>query len=525
MLRSTAELLCGSAMIVHARPPLSRAVWVVGAGIALLLLSTAGRYGIFRDEYYYLMCADHPAWGYVDHPPLAMFLLALWKAVFGSSVTALRIPPSLLGGMVAVGAALVAREMRGGAVAQSMAALTAGLMPGTLALGSFYSMNSFDVVLWVLVVWIACRLLDPAGDRRWWWGLGGAVGLGLLNKYSMGFLCVGLGLGILMSPLRRELFTRQRLAGTLVVLLIVSPHVLWQIRQGWPTPEFIHNAQGVKNVALDPAEFWGEQLLLAHPGFLPVWVIGLSCLLFMPRLRPWRPLGMAFVVIGLWHTVSRAKPYYLVPAYPMLMAAGSAVITGWLSLRGRALRVIMVSLPVLLAVQGILIAPMAIPVLRPDAYVAYEQALGLRPKNMEQNAVGVLPQHFADRFGWEELAVTVRKVVSALPEATRSQTLVVAGNYGECGAINYWGLPPGVPPSVSGHNSCFSWWPADFRPEIVVVIGIPREKVGEVFEIVQLGAVHDSQWAMPYEQEVPIWVCRGWKVEPAVVRKSLRFAI
>ena len=157
------------------RPPLSFVVWLIAAGVLALQLSAAGRYGIFRDEFYYLMCADHPAWGYVDHPPLAMVFLTLWKAVAGDGVLALRIPPALLNGLVALGAGALAREMRGGAAAQVLAAVTVALMPGVIALGGFYSMNAFDVAFWVAVAWIVCRLLGD-GDRRWWWGLGVAFG-------------------------------------------------------------------------------------------------------------------------------------------------------------------------------------------------------------------------------------------------------------------------------------------------------------------------------------------------------------
>jgi hypothetical protein len=144
---------------------------------------------------------------------------------------------------------------------------------------------------------------------------------------------------------------------------------------------------------------------------------------------------------------------------------------------------------------------------------------------MERNEMGVLPQHFADRFGWAELAQAVRDVVLGFPESDRQRLLVVTGNYGECGAINYWGLPPGVRPAVSGHNSCFTWWPADFVPEIVVLVGGTRERAEESFETVALGTVHDAEWAMPYERNLPVWVCRGWKVDPDAAREAARFAI
>ena len=507
------------------RPPLSPLVWFVAAAVVALLLSTAGRYGIFRDEYYYLMCADHPAWGYVDHPPLAMFFLWMWKAVFGASVLALRVPPALLMGATALVAGLLAREMRGGAASQVLAAVTVGLMPGLLALGGFYSMNPFDVVFWVLVAWLVCRLLDPAADRRWWWGLGLAVGLGLLNKYSLLFLVVGLGIGILLSPLRRELLSRHRIVGSLIVVVLVLPHAIWQIVNGWPTLEFIRNAHDLKNVAMSPGDFWGEQLLLAHPGFLPLWLAGLLGLLIWPRLRPWRPLGVAFVVVAAWLTFSHAKPYYLGAAYPMVMAAGAVMITDWLARWHRVSRVTAIALPLLLAAEGLAIAPLAIPLLSPTGFVSWTQTLGLSPRNAEVSAIGALPQHFADRFGWEELAQTVREVTDGLTPAERAVCLVVTGNYGECGALNHWGLSEGVRPAVCGHNSCHGWWPADYAPEFVVAVGVSRSRLEEIFASLEAVAVHRADLAMPYESELTVWICRDWKVAPAEARAGARFYI
>jgi hypothetical protein len=510
--------------MVDMRPRLSPLAWLVGAFVAGMQLYAAGRYGIFRDEFYYLMCADNPAWGYVDHPPLAMFFLTAWKSVFGDSLLALRVPPALLHGLVAVGAAGLTREMRGNRAAQVLAALLVGLMPGVVALGGFYSMNAFDVAFWVLVAWIACRLLGD-GDRRWWWALGAAVGLGILNKYSMVFLGVGLGLGILLSPLRSELLSRNRLVGSAIVLAILLPHLVWQFANGWPTLEFMSNVREFKNAEMSPGTFWGEQLLLAHPGFLPYWIAGLGGLLLMPRLRTWRPLGTAFTIVAIWLTFSNAKPYYLVAAYPMVMVAGAIVVTEWLERWRRVSAFTRFALPALALISGLVIAPLTIPVLEVEDYIAWEQTLGLRPKDMENNATGALPQHFADRFGWEELTRAVAEAWERVPEQDRGATLIYAGNYGECGAVNYYGPDLGLPTAVSGHNSCFTWWPEDFVPEVVIVIGGDRDDVEESFAHVELAGRNDARWAMPYESDVPIWICR----EPArpwpEIRTGARFAI
>jgi hypothetical protein len=503
------------------RPPLARWAWLVGAGVVALQLACAGRYGIFRDELYYLMCARHLAWGYVDQPPLSIALLAGWKALFGEGVFALRVVPALANGWVALGTALLVREMRGGTAAQTLAAVAAGLMPATLAVSGFYSMNALDIGFWVAAALVVCRLLDD-GDRRWWWALGLVFGLGVLNKYSLVFLGVGLGVGILLSPLRRELLHRPCLSMAPIAALLVAPHLAWQISHGWPTREFMHNVLTQKNAALGAAGFWHEQLLMAHPFYLPLWVLGLVGLLFLRRLRRWRPLGVAFMVVGVWLSTRNSKPYYLAPAYPMLLAAGSVLVFAWTNARPRLRRSLAVGLPALAAAGGLAIAPLAIPLLAPQQFVAYEQALGLRPRAMEHNELGELPQHFADRFGWRELAVAVAGVHAALPDADQARCLVVTGNYGECGALNYYGPELGLPGAVSGHNSCWTWWPQDGNWSVVLAVGGSRERLQRMFASVEAGAVSHAALAMPYERDLTVWICREPRVDLAILRRQAR---
>jgi hypothetical protein len=280
-----------------------------------------------------------------------------------------------------------------------------------------------------------------------------------------------------------------------------------------------------KNADFSPADFWGEQLLLAHPGFVPYWILGVVALLFLPRLRTWRPLGVAFVVVAGWLTFSNAKPYYLTAAYPMVLAAGAVIVTHWLSRWRRVSRATVVALPLMALVSGLAIAPLATSVLSVESYISWEQTLGLRPKDMENNATGTLPQHFADRFGWQELATATAEVFTRIPEEERASAAIVASNYGECGAINYFGPDLGLPTAVSGHNSCFTWWPEDLEPSVVIVIGSSRERLEESFEDVEFGRQNESPWAMPYEGQAPIWICRNPRRPWSEIRAGARFAI
>jgi len=144
---------------------------------------------------------------------------------------------------------------------------------------------------------------------------------------------------------------------------------------------------------------------------------------------------------------------------------------------------------------------------------------------MENSATGALPQHFADRFGWHELAAAVVGVYSSLPASEQDRCLIVTGNFGECGAINYFARGYGLPPVVSGHNSCWSWWPEEGDWEVVLIVGGSRERAEQVFERVEAGGRRTSQMAMPYERNITIWICRGWKQDPGQVRAEMRFYI
>src|SRR5713226_5995841 len=97
----------------------------IAAAKFLFHLLTAGRYGIFRDELYYLACSEHLAWGYVDQPPLIAFVAWFARHVFGSSLLGLRLLPAIAGAALVWLTGRLTREMGGGRFAQAIAALAA----------------------------------------------------------------------------------------------------------------------------------------------------------------------------------------------------------------------------------------------------------------------------------------------------------------------------------------------------------------------------------------------------------------
>jgi 4-amino-4-deoxy-L-arabinose transferase-like glycosyltransferase len=482
-------------------------VYAAAAVHFVLHLVTNGRYGVFRDEFYYLACADHLDWGYVDHPPLSIVLLWAQRALLGESVWAIRLLPALAGVAVILLAARLARELGGGRFAEGLAALAVAIVPQYLVITGFYSMNAFDVLFWAGAALVVARIVNT-GDTRLWLVLGALLGLGLQNKISVLFFGFGLAVALVLTPLRSHLLRPQLWLGGLLAAALFLPHLLWQVAHDWPTLEFIRNAKLYKITPFSPLQFFGAQFGEIHPWNAPLWLGGLLWLLAGREGRKFRVFGIVYVVAFVTMSLQNSKPYYLGPAYPMLLAAGAVAFEG-LSRTRTYLRPVLVCV---LVVGGLLIAPLVVPLLPVERLIAYQRALGAAPVAAERTDMGPLQQHFADRFGWEEMTAAVAKVYQGLPENEKAAALIVTSNYGEAGALRYFGPRHGLPAAVSQHNNYFLWGPGQTHADVVITVGMDVEDVTDTFESVTVAGRLESPYAMPFETRSPILVCRGLKI-------------
>jgi 4-amino-4-deoxy-L-arabinose transferase-like glycosyltransferase len=479
---------------------------VLGAVTTLLHLLTAkDSYGLFRDELYYLANGAHLGFGYVDHPP--MIALAAWfsRTVFGESMLAVRTLPALSGGASVIVAAWLTRELGGNRFAQFWTGLCTALAPLYVGHFGYLSMNAFDVLIWCLAAAVLARLIRT-GEERLWLAFGVVAGIGLQNKLSIVFLALGVVAGLLLAGQWRRMTTRDFWLGGAIAFAIFLPNLIWQVAHGFPTLEFMRNATLYKNLPLAPGDFLLEQLTMMNPIAALAGLAGLA-FYFTRGGRTYRALGLALLVIVMVMITQRAKAYYLGPAYPLLWAPGAVMVErlasrprwGWL--RGTA--------TVLLVATGLMLAPLAKPMLPVETHVSYMEALGVAPSTDERKQVGRLPQFFADRLGWRELAQTVAEVFEKLNPEERDVACVYGQNYGQAGAIDFYGPDLGLPPAISGHNSYWLWGPGDCSGEVLIIISGDREDHERSFARVEEAARYTCDDCMPYEAHKTIWICRG----------------
>lgn len=475
-----------------------------------LHLALSNRYGYFRDELYFLDCGRHLDWGYVDHAPL-VGLVARLALLLGASLPVLRAIPALAGATTLFLTGALAWRLGGGRFAQGLAALAILAMPIRLAIDSLFTMNSFEPLFWTGAAYVLVRIVQT-GDLRRWVPLGAILGAGLMNKHSTVFFAIALAAGVVLTPLRAHLRTRWPWLGALAALLVFSPNLLWQVRHDFATLEDLRNvARSGKNVVLGPVAFVAQQVLMTHPVLVPLWAGGLVWLFRGERGR-YRSLAWTCVVFfGLLFAL-KGKNYYLAPIYPLLVAAGGVAceraLESWRPMRGRLWpRAAVVGL---VLAGGAVVAPLMLPLLSPERYLAYERVLGISRPKTEVAHEGPLPQMFGDQFGWPELTADVARIYQALPPRDRERAAIFAGNYGEAGAVNLFGPRLGLPPAISAHQTHFFWGPRGATGEVLIVLQGSRERLEERCTSVEEAGRHFHPWGMA-EENGPIYVCRGLK--------------
>jgi hypothetical protein len=315
---------------------------------------------------------------------------------------------------------------------------------------------------------------------------------------------------LLLGRERRELGKRWIWLGLAVALAIFLPNLIWQAANGFPTLEDLQNvARMGKNVVLGPVDFFAQQVLLLHPVLLPLWLVGLGWL-FVAHGGRYRMLGWTFSAFFATSFLLKAKNYYLAPIYPMLLAAGSVAVESglarWRTTSGRIWP--KAAIIAVVVTSGALTAPLAVPLLEPDRYVAYERWLGLERPKTEVAHEGPLPQIFGDQFGWPELVDEVARIYHELPAEERARAAIFASNYGEAGAINLFGPRHGLPPAISAHQTHFFWGPRGYTGEVAIVLQWSREDLEQVCASVEEAGRHFHPWGMA-EENRPIYVCRG----------------
>jgi hypothetical protein len=455
----------------------------------------AGNYGYFRDELYYIVAGERLSFGYVDFPPVIALLAALMNVIAGDALVSIHIIPALAGGVIVFLAGKIASEFGGGLKAQVLAAVAA-MFSASFAVASIFSMDVLDMLWWTLLAYLLVRIIKHENrDPKLWLIFGVVAGIGLMTKLTMAFFLLSVLVAFLFVK-RSYLMSVWVWIAAAIALAILSPYVAWNALNGWPTVDFFIHHGGLNGGG--PISFLANQILIAGLLGLPLVIMGLY---YFFRSKPGHPcalLGVAFLVLLILFTVTNAKPYFIMGAYPFSFAAGAVILERhrrvW---SGYLVGVILV---------GILLAPVYAPVLPPQTFVKYYSGLtgAANGASAQQNA-GQFPQYLGDRFGWETMTAAIASVYDQLPQSEKASACIFGANYGEASALTFLGKNGSLPPVISSHNNFYIWGPGDCGA-VLITVGVNAAVLQKYYRNVTQVALVTCEYCMSNEDNLPVYV-------------------
>jgi 4-amino-4-deoxy-L-arabinose transferase-like glycosyltransferase len=474
--------------------------WAIGimvVVVALVHISVAGKYDLFRNELYFIVCGRHPAFGYVDQPPIVPLLAALMQ-IGGVNVWLERLP-AVLTAIAIVPLTVIFAQLLGATTRGAwLAAVAAASSTIVTAMFSWLSTGTFEPFDFTLVAYLVTRGFLRNEPRMYWWaGLVG--GLAFEAKYTILLWVIALALGIALCGPRSIFRARDLWIGIGIAVVIALPNAIWQAAHGFPFLELVRNDSS-GNLIGSPIGFLLLQVFIANFLLAPLWLAGVIVPFVAQRLAPFRFLAVTFVAMGVLIYVTHGKAYYSAGAYPTIFALGAAACT-------LLPRVLVGIWAVLAYANAALALPFVLPILAPEQLKLRYAHTSMKP--MERAGIGApIPQNLADEFGWRDVARSVEAVYASLPPADRAKAAIFGSNYGEAAAVDVYGH--NLPPAISGNNNYYLWGPRGYDGSVVIAINVDPAQWATFCDSARVVAhFGDSPYAMPYEVNRPIVLCRG----------------
>jgi 4-amino-4-deoxy-L-arabinose transferase-like glycosyltransferase len=463
-------------------------------------------YEFHRDAFLYMAMGSHLRILHMDFPPLMALISETVRGVAGASLFAYRLVPALAGTAVLFLAILLARELGGGQRAQLLTALAVLVNPLFLRAANLFQPVVLDQLWWLLGLYALTRYLNT-GAQRWWLLLGVAGGVGLLTKFSIVFFGTAVLIGLLLTPHRRAFLGPWPWAAIGIALLLGSPSVIGQVTLGFPVLEQMTMLQESQLARVGFGEFLFDQILWQPVGLL-MGVAGIAVLIMLPHLRPYRVLGWIALTAFAIFVLMNGKAYYFGPIHPLLFAAGAVALERLLRPRLRTVSVPVAAVAIVL--WGFAAAPFGLPVVPPEPMARFAGALGITTSvRTNWGEYLPLPQDYADMLGWREKAEAVARVYGALTPTEQAEAVLFARNYGQAGALDFYGRELGLPPVVSLAGSFYNFGPGERPGAVIIFLGLEIDDLDPgSCKSLELADRVVNPWGVPEERDVPILVCR-----------------
>ncbi|MFL9482480.1 glycosyltransferase family 39 protein [Chitinophagaceae bacterium LWZ2-11] len=432
----------------------------------LPFLIQSAYYQPHRDEFLYLAEAKHPAWGFMEVPPL-LSVFAMITNAFGGGMFWIKFWPSLFGAFTYIITGRIILSLGGKYFALILAFL--GFVTGAyMRVHYLFQPNFLEIFFWTMIAYAVISYTQTE-KTKWLYVLGVSIGLGLMSKYSVAFFTFSLALAVLFTK-QKTIFLNKHLYYALgIAFIICVPNILWQVNHNYPLMYHMQLLQDEQLQYLSSTGFLTDQLLMSFPSIF-VWVAGLCFTGFMRGGKPYRFIALGYLFVIILLLILHGKGYYALGAYPVLFAFGAYQLEQFSKGRNIAWRLALIIIPAFL---GYRIMSLLLPFKMPENLAAFfvkkkVEKLGVLKWEDQQNHP--LPQDYADMLGWKEISQKVANAYHSLPKEEQAQTMIYSGQYAFAGAVNYYAKELQLPEIYSHNASFLLWMPDKYNCKNIILI-------------------------------------------------------
>jgi len=490
---------------------------------ALHILTGAG-YGFFADELYTIALSKHLAFGYVDLPPLVPMLAVVSRTLFGESLTAWHILPALAGAVTLVCVCLIAKEFGGGLFAVGLSALGFLIAPVWLIVDSYFAYDAFDQLVLAGFLYVLVRFIR-SGNRVLWLLMGALAGIACLTKMTLLYIGPGFLVALLLSKYRKDLLTPWPWLGAALFLVILTPYLLWQIANGWPTLKYWINYGTLRLYPASVSEYAVGIIYAMNPVLLPLYAIGLWRIFRRFGETTYGFLGVMFLATLALLFFLHARTWMLAELFIPLIAAGAVSVEEMTAGRSWG-KLLKPAAAAVLVAGGLLVAPASLPIVPIESLPTYADPFEFISNSTKEFNISSseYPLNLALRIGWEELVGKVAEVYNGLPPEDRKVAGIYTNWYAPAGAIDYFGPRYGLPHAVSGHLTYYLWGPG-YSWDVMIMLTnnaspVNTATLSRFFEECQLKGRVFNPYTIPLNQ-LNIYVCRKPLLSPEEIWQQM----
>ncbi len=452
---------------------LTRKEWIVIlvfiAVKILLHFLTNTNYDLHRDTFLYYSLSENLDWGYASVPPFIGFLTRVATTLFGYSEFALNLFPVVAGVVSIFIIALIVKELGGKTFAIIVAALSFLLSTAYLRSNSLMQPVSFDQLFWLLSAYFVVKLINTQDTRFWYWIMI-SWAVGFMNKYLIAGYAFSFVVALLITKHRKLLFSKHFVFGAIAAFFIVLPNLIWQYNHNWPVVHHLSELSKNQLVNVSMIGFIIDQFMMNVQALI-VWMTGLIVFLFYKSEKNFRALSLASLFVIFLLMITHGKSYYTLGAYTLLMAMGGYAIEKYYN---KMFKTVTVFLVVILSVP---VMPFSLPILSFPAMEKYSAPMAEATNRWEDGKIYPLPQDYADMTGWKELSDIVIATYKSLPADVKSNTGIYAENYGQAGAVYYYGRKDSIPRPICFSDNFLIWAPDSVKQDYLIYI---NDEIGDI---------------------------------------------